>query len=1307
MVTRDRIHRRLSKCGQVKCWSRLKGFMALIGFFLVALVPPSNVEALDISDEPLEVKILSAPANIMFVLDNSGSMDWEFMTDNTDGKFEGNIEYLFDDPGDNNYKPPDSNGTVLPVADRGKWKSQWSGHNKIFYNPGVDYYPWPTKPDADTSSPRSNPENATPTITLNDEYVAIGAVSVKNAHYYVWDDANQDGIVDNLEVYLVNFVGGTREYYQFNDDGDGVVEAGELISIAALPESITPKFKDELGNEIVKTDAEDLQNFANWVSFFRRRELTAKAAVAIIINGLQDVNVGFYSINPDLRQTVLPVKVDPAANIIVDNQDSRYQESGQWAESTAPNEYNDSSRYTRETGASATWTPDLPEAGIYNVYAWYDFLGTRDTNALYTINHTSGLTTVRVNQKTFVSQWRLIGTFQFDAGSSGSVTVTRDSQSTGLSTGADAVMFERVGGTGLTADETVTLLNLLFGLNSDGGTPLRSALKAVGQYYHQDDGQTGGLGASPFASSAEGGACQQAFAIVMTDGFYNGGSPNVGNQDGSEGPPYADAFSNTLADVAMKYYKEDLASRLADEVPTNACDRATHQHMVTYTVAFGATGTLTPPEDDPCFLDSATPIPVWPDPNSGDHEKIDDLWHAAVDGRGLFFSASPPEELIDTLKTLFKNLVARSGSGASVSVNSEQLNTSTVLYQGSYDSNDWTGDVTAYQVNPATGEVLRDPSDILWHASDQLQTLSPNNRKIVTYDGTSDGIPFRAARLTPAQKTALDSNWATDTANPTLVEKIVDYLRGREITDFRIRTRKLGDIVHSAPLLVGNTLFVGANDGMLHAFHAVTGLERFAYVPNLVFDHLALLKDNDYEHKFFVDLTPVAVTGVGDEKTTLLVGGLGKGGKGYYALNVTVADNLDPGSSEETVASMVLWEYPRQGTIDDDLGYTFSKAFIVRSYAADNEWVVIFGNGYDSTLGHAVLYVLDLQGNLIKKIDTGVGGDNGLSTPSLVDVNGDFIVDYAYAGDLKGNLWKFDLTDSDPLKWDSAYGADNNNDGVIIFSDGDVPQPLFQATDQPITTKPDVIRHCEKHGYIVVFGTGRYLNTGDRSSTDVQTLYGIWDYGDDADNSEFLGSFDRTNGTLSNQPDNITLLQQSVETSITSSGVEFRVLTDFTPNWETVDDPDGGQNPNPSPGSNVGWYFDLPSAGERIIKDPMIRDGRAIVVSTIPTDSPCSGGGNSFLYEVDACTGGRVPVPIFDIDYNYAVDIRDRINIGTEGAPRMVAPSGMGFSGILNPPIILRGPNNTEMKLFSSSSGAVENVAEVAEKTGIYYWIER
>ena len=146
-----------------------KGYMVACVFAAVIAVlllwPVKGAHAIDISDNPMETQVQSAAANIMFVLDNSGSMDWEFMTSSTDGKFEGNIEYLFDDPGDNNYPAWDGNGTILTGANRGKWKSQWSGYNKVFYDPSMVYLPWPQTSsyafiDADISTPMSNPVNA-------------------------------------------------------------------------------------------------------------------------------------------------------------------------------------------------------------------------------------------------------------------------------------------------------------------------------------------------------------------------------------------------------------------------------------------------------------------------------------------------------------------------------------------------------------------------------------------------------------------------------------------------------------------------------------------------------------------------------------------------------------------------------------------------------------------------------------------------------------------------------------------------------------------------------------------------------------------------------------------------------------------------------------------------------------------------------------------------------------------------------------------------------------------------------------------
>jgi type IV pilus assembly protein PilY1 len=1126
----------------------LRGCLLLFCFFFLShsglLADP---ECLDIGDVPLETKIRSAPPNIMFVLDNSGSMDATLMTTEEDGLVVIGGEtyhYVFDDPGDNLHLD------VMPRgAPRLTWKTQWSGYNRIYYNPDMEYQPWPGMTPADPSRPKSNPVQNTPTFDLAAEYCSVdgaGAVpiSIRNAHYYTWNDINEDGIIDTGEsVYLVNFVGRTRAYYRLDDgDADGVVEPGELFISADAPAGVKSKVYDGAGNFIrYRTDTEDLQNFANWYSYYRRRELTAKAAVARIIKGLKGVQVGFYSINSGLRQPVLPV--------------------------------------------------------------------------------------------------------------------------------------------GGSKDETETLLEALYSLDSSGGKPLRRALLAVGQYYHQDDRRSGDLGDSPYADEANGGACQQSFSVIITDGYYDGPSPAVGNQDGDQGDPYADFYQNTLADVAMKYYKEDLSAELPNSVPANACDRATHQHMVTYGVSFGVTGTLTftdtngdGEEDDACFLNSRTPIPIWPNPASGNPEKIDDLWHAAVNGRGRFFSALTPKGLVDSLEVLFQNIVTLKSSGASVLANSEQFDATTVLYQASYDSTDWTGDMTAYPADPATGEILTGNDDVLWRASDVLRGVGWDERHIVTYDGTSTGIRFQYDNLTSDQRTDLDSNWETD---PTLARNLVEYLRGREIDGFRPRAGSLGDIVHSSPFLINDTLFVGANDGMLHAFNAATGEERFAYVPDLVFENLMYLKDNNYTHKFYVDLSPVAVEHVGGMDMTLLVGGLGKGGKGYYVLDVSDADSVNDFASENSVADMVLWEYPRRGASDDDMGYTFSQAFIVRSYAAAYEWVIIFGNGYDSANAKAVLFVLDLDGNVIRKIDTGEGACNGLSTPSLVDVDGDRKVDYAYAGDLRGNLWKFDLTDSDPANWG------------IPFDDGTDPEPLFQAKDQPITTKPDVMRHPTEAGYIVVFGTGKYLETDDPSNTEVESIFGVWDYGDDDDEEAYLGSFNRADGTLSNQPNDITLLEQTEIDFRTASDYDLRTLSDNPIHWAT---------------EHIGWYFDLPLTGERVIESPFIRDGKVVVVSFTPDTSPCSNGGVSIVHEIDAATGERLDEAQFDINEDRIVDTRDFITLDD----RLLAPTGRTYRGALKSPTILRMPDQeTEMKAFSSSEGGVEVLFERAEKRGLFFWVEK
>jgi Tfp pilus tip-associated adhesin PilY1 len=796
----------------------------------------------------------------------------------------------------------------------------------------------------------------------------------------------------------------------------------------------------------------------------------------------------------------------------------------------------------------------------------------------------------------------------------------------------------------------------------------------------------------------------------MTDSYWNGDPPlntSIGNEDGDNGVPYADGYSDTLADVAMYYYESDLSSALEDEVPTNLKDGADYQHMVTYTVGFGVSGTLDPTAYD---LESG-PYPTWPDPTAGNQQKIDDVWHAAVNGRGEFLSALNAEELADALLSIKQNIEARTGSAAPVSVNGvelyEEMASELMMFQSTYNSDGWTGDVKAYPVNPTTGEVSETPE---WSAADWLDATLLSNRKIATYNpDTPSGIPFQYHSLTDTQRTDLNSDLT-----------IVDFLRGDRSLEqqnggtFRNRFSRLGDIVHSSPVFENGVLYTGGNDGMLHAFRATDGSELFAYIPNIVFENLTNLADPSYysNHMYYVDLSPVIQEGVelspGSEKT-LLVGGLGRGGKGYYALDITGIDESTSFVNDSAVADQVLWEFGG----DTDLGYTYARPAIVNSQAG---WIVIVGNGYNSTSGKAVLIILNASdGTELTRIDTLVGSCNGLSTPVAIDVDYDDQVDYVYAGDLRGNLWKFDLTKPD------------HNDWTVAYEDGATPKPLFQALGQPITAKPDVMRHPTKHGYLVVFGTGKYLGITDFADTSLNTIYGVWDYGDDSDDSEYLGFFNRGSATnkLSNQPPEVTLLAQDYVSSpetdpnfpffwtvaINGDQLKLRILTNNSPNWETEDDDDPGELPNPGSDTvppntvHAGWYFDLPLNGERVASDVLIRDGNAIVISFTPVDEPCSIGGNSIVHEMNAASGGRLLTPQFDINADDAIDAADLINIGTEASPVWVAPTGLHKTGRLHVPAILR-MGSTEMKYFSSSEGTIKTVRERPARLGVRYWRE-
>ena len=1268
---------------------------------------PTNCS--DLSSVPLSALKHSAPPNIMFVLDDSGSMDWEFLTPENDGKFQTyyqTYQYVFNNPGDNVY----ADSTVLNQKDRMKWKSQWSGYSKLYYDPSVDYEPWPTLNDADPDNPRSHPIIETYTLALGDTYYSFDfSIIVDDLDTSAFSQTGDwTAVEEHSESYLNHFwetpengapstatwtatlPAGDYDvfaWWRSADHYSDVVEyainyAGGLDTVQ-VNQRINEKQWNRLGSSSYPFDGiprdVTLSNTPNLASDRACADAVKFAPVGV--TPIDIPNAHYYTFNDanandvyDAGDTVYLVVIGGTGGAYtIQYYQATVSGSGPNEEVTNLVELDPASV---PTAVQSTRTPAEERQNFAN---WYSYYRRRELTATAAV--ANAITNVQgVN----------VGLYSINQ----SVVQT--------------VLKVKAQG----ENQANLLLDQLYSVTvTDTLTTLRRGLEAVGRYFDQDDnikldGTAGND--SPYEAPEEGGACQQAFAILITDGYWNGDPPlntSIDNADSDNGVPYADGYSNTLADVAMFYYENDLSSSLGDEVPTNVKDGVDYQHMVTYTVAFGVSGTLNPASYD---LENG-PYPTWPDPAAGNDQKIDDLWHAAVNGRGEFLSAFDSEELTNALLSIKQNIEARTGSAAPVSVNGvelyEELGSDLYMFQSTYDSDGWTGDVKAYQVNWTTGLVSETPE---WSAADALDTTLWTNRKIATWNpDTASGIPFQYTSLTGTQKTSLNSD-------PT----IVNFLRGDRSLEklnegtFRDRFSILGDVVHSSPVFENGVLYTGGNDGMLHAFRATNGSEIFAYIPNIVFENLKNLANPTYygNHIYYVDLSPVIQTGVelspGNAKT-LLVGGLGKGGKGYYALNITGIDETTSVSSDDEVAGKVMWEFGGH----DDLGYTYARPAIVNSQAG---WIVIVANGYNSVNGNAVLLILDpSDGTLLKSIDTGAGSCNGLSTPVAIDVNYDDKVDYVYAGDLRGNLWKFDLTNADYNNWTVAYKDGGGN-----------PQPLFQALGQPITTKPDVMRHPTKNGYLVVFGTGKYLGITDFGDTSLNTIYGIWDYGDDTDDSEYLGFFNRgsTTNKLSNQPASVTLLEQKIVPSpesdpnfpyfwtVTVNGedLRLRILTNNVTNWETVNDSDIDESPNPGSAAeppnivHAGWYFDLPLTGERVLSDVMIRDGKAIVITFTPVDEPCGIGGDSIVHEMDAASGGRLLRAQFDIDADALIDSNDLIDIG-EGFK--VAPTGIQKTGRLHLPAILR-MGSTEMKYFSSSEGTIKRVREKPPRLGVRHWRE-
>ncbi|MCC2632808.1 MAG: pilus assembly protein PilY [Ramlibacter sp.] len=701
--------------------------------------------------------------------------------------------------------------------------------------------------------------------------------------------------------------------------------------------------------------------------------------------------------------------------------------------------------------------------------------------------------------------------------------------------------------------------------------------------------------------------------------------------------------SNTLADVAMYYYQTDLRDsglgNCTGALGTSVCannvsgnvndaahsygDQATWQHMTTFTLGLGANGFL---KYDPNYLtqlsgdffDITNSSKDWSTPtvssSGGGPENIDDLWHAAVNGRGQYFSAGDPTSLANSLNSALDSIKAVTGAASAASTSSLQpVAGDNDIYVAQFTTQKWVGDVLSFRIDPGNGTISTTPT---WSAKARLDTQTAASRTIYYRNpgGGSDLRTFTAANLAtdgyigsfqdfctkagadggsaPAQCVDLNTD---DTTSANTAANLVNYIRGDRTMDFyRQRDNLLGDIINASPLFVGKPGFkytengyqsfvtanatrtavvlAAANDGMLHAFDRITGNELWAYIPSFVMPNLYKLADRGYanNHSYFVDGSPqMGDIYVGGAWKTIVVGGLNAGGRGYYALDVT-----DPANPKQ------MWEFR-----NDNLGLSFGNPIITKRQ--DGTWVVVFASGYNNVSpgdGNGHLFVLDANtGALITTVDTFTSGTTpagDTTTPSgLSKINSwvdSELVNQSkrfYGGDLLGNVWRFDL---------DGHVAPNN--AALLLAQ----LTSTDGTPQPVTSKVSLaeVSHNGSRYPVVFVATGKYLGTTDLSDARVQSIYAMKDplvnasYGVVRTNSNFVAQTITTSGTTRTSSNNAV-------------------------DWLT----------------KAGWRADLP-AGERVSVNPQLALETLFVGSNLPSNDSCTVGGQSFLYEFNIGTGG-------------------------------------------------------------------------------------
>ena len=1273
---------------------------------IMALAHPAQAAVTDIATQPLAtLPNVSAAPNLLFILDNSGSMQSAYMPDDmsssrTFGFYSAQCNGTAYDP----------NHTYLPPVD----------YTNASYTP-------PTYPTAWTDG-YQGASGGTHDVSGDVYFTYSGNEKRMNWTYPLSNAA----AVDKTTVF----------YGECNTSNSSTGYSSTWTTTSA---STGPGYGVFTTVKVSDLTAAQQQNYVNWYTYYRTRTLMMRTSMGLSINKLDDkYNVGFTVIsNPSAAPSATFLDVKSFSDKVGTVQSASSQKgtfytdlyaatgnsntplrgalakAGQYYAYKASGQKYDPMQYACQrnyallstdgywnTGTERTSGPAYgpyqmdnstnvgnQDGSEVNPMKDSSFSATTTTTAYKT--DASGATRTQTYSQTVTSVWTRTSTTTSATKSGTTYPVVAQKQTynqvqqqtcqqtqvaqasyTHSETVVDGTTTSKSdstvsysgwvnSGTATCSNDSDTGVGSASQTWTNKGNPTNSTTSTKGTGVPVYTPSAGGSVTSTSTSSASG----QTYSTPSVTGSYTAGTPQVGT------PVTTGGSSDSLADIAEYYYATDLRNTKVsgavctssssgisrdvcqDDVPTDPSsgDTEQFQHMNTFTLGLGVSGTI--PYDPTITPTKATKM-NWPTPTNsssgGDATNVDDLWHAALNGRGKFYSVLSASDLSAAITSIVDVVQSVAGSGSSAATSSLALvaGDNNRVYKASYTTVQWTGEVQAYAITAADGsfDTTKPP---VWAAQTLLDNLALTSRKVyfnksgvlknfsydqltstqqAYFDNFCSKSISSSSSVPPSQCAAL-STAASDGTTPNLDAansgtNLVAYLAGTRTFEkpatsgtttttlalYRARQHLLGDIIGGAPVYVGKPpftyadagyadfvsnkssrtpmLYAAANDGMLHAFSAAN--DSTGGVEQWAFVPSAMMPNMfKLANSAYGSNHQYFVDGApatGD----VYIGGAWKtilvGGFNDGGQGYYALDITDPANPA------MLWEFT-----DTNLGLSYGNPVITKR--KDGTWVVVFGSGYNNTAGDGNGHLFVVNAATGAKLldvctDTKSAGTikNGCTTPAGSKTTP--------SGLAKINGWIDDVTNNTSLRF---YGGDLLGNVWRFDIDNQVAPnqaalQLATLTDstgavESITTQPQTVAVGLAKRAVVLVGTGRYLSQTDTTTTNKQSVYAI------ADDLTSTGWGDPRSGTNKSMfvQQTLTLSSDGLSATVSSNAVDLTKVA-----------------------TTAGWYIDFPNSGERIFADMTLQLNTLAISTGIPSVDACTAGGSSWLYYFNVATGSIV-----------------------------------------------------------------------------------